>query len=60
MANQTISLRLPDDLVKRLPTTDKRQSPSRTDFIVKAIREKLARDKTFSLPMVGPAGSQSD
>ncbi len=56
MANQTISLRLPDDLVKRLPTTDKRQSPSRTDFIVKAIREKLARDSEFSLPFVDQSG----
>ena len=51
MANTTISLRLPNDLIKLLPTSDKRRPPSRTDFIVSAIREKIARDDRFKLPM---------
>jgi len=56
MPDKTISLRLPDDLIKRLPTTTKRQSPSRTDFIVDAIREKLERDNRFTLPIPTSTG----
>lgn len=51
MPDRTVSFRIPEDLLKRLPTSDKRRSPSRTDFIVKAIREKLKRDERFTLPL---------
>ena len=57
--SKVISLRLPLDLVKRLPTTDRRRSPSRSEFIVLAVREKLARDDPFKLPLV-PAHDADD
>jgi metal-responsive CopG/Arc/MetJ family transcriptional regulator len=57
MPNKTISLRLPEDLLRKLPTSNTRRSPSRTEFIVAALKEKLARDaEKYALPIPGQSG----